>query len=152
MRSRLGENPGIGAQELLSRALLTYERAWTLLPVACLVGLVGALVASPLVLSQELGSPVPLGSFHRLEGYLVAGLVVAVIGGLLAAGWDRIPRHHLLRAVMVVVAVDLVIYSANQHWLTAPPRSASPGMSTFRMRMMAMVAPESTQSQCSAAL
>jgi hypothetical protein len=100
------------------------ERLWTLLPVACLVALVGALVASPVVLSQELGSPVPLGSFHRLEAYLAAGLVVAVIGGLLAAGWDRIPRRHLLRAVVAVVAIDLVVYQANQYWLTPAPRSA----------------------------
>lgn len=30
-RARLGEDPGIGAKDLLSRALVTYERAWTLL-------------------------------------------------------------------------------------------------------------------------
>ncbi|HWC38872.1 MAG TPA: hypothetical protein VG476_10100 [Acidimicrobiales bacterium] len=100
------------------------ERAAALVPVVCLIGLVAALVASPVVLSQELGSPVPLGSFHRLEGYLAAGLVLAVLGGLLAAGWDRVPRRLLLRAVLVLVVVDLAIYSANQYWLTAPPRSS----------------------------
>jgi hypothetical protein len=100
------------------------ERAWTLLPVACLAALVGALVASPVVLSQELGSPVPLGSFHRLEAYLAAGLVLAVVGGLVAAGWDRIPRRHLLRALMAVVVVDLTIYQANQYWLAPTSPSA----------------------------
>jgi hypothetical protein len=99
------------------------ERAGALLPVACLIGLVAALVASPVVLSQELGSPVPLGSFHRLEAYMAAGLLLAIIGGLLAAGWDRIPGRQVLRAVTVLVAVDLVIFTANQYWLTAPPRS-----------------------------
>jgi hypothetical protein len=109
------------------------ERAGALLPVVCLIALVVALVASPVVLSQELGSPVPLGSFHRLEGYLAAGLVLAVVGGLLAAGWDRLPRRHLLRAVLVLVVVDLAVYSANQYWLTAPPRSTltdTTGMAT----------------------
>jgi hypothetical protein len=117
VRQRLGVGPGPARP---SRT----ERGWTLLPVACLVALVGALVASPVVLSQELGSPVPLGSFHRLEAYLAAGLVLAVVAGLLAAGWDRIPRRHLLRAVMVVVVVDLAIYQANQYWFTAAPPAA----------------------------
>ncbi|TMM19823.1 MAG: hypothetical protein E6G01_01435 [Actinobacteria bacterium] len=109
------------------------ERAAALLPVVCTICLVGALVASPVILSQELGSPVPPGSFHRLEAYLGVGLVVAVAGGLLAAGWDRIPRRNLLQAVLVLVAVDLAIFSANEFWLTAPPRPAltdATGMAT----------------------
>ncbi len=117
VRQRVGVGPG-PSQPSLS------ERAWTLVPVACVVALVCALVASPVVLSQELGSPVPLGSFHRLEGYLAAGLVVAVVAGLVAAGWNRIPRRHLMLAVVAVVAIDLVVYQANQYWLTPAPRSA----------------------------
>ena len=136
VRQRVGASPASGPASQAGPAPAhpsRSERAATLLPAACLVGLVAALVASPVVLSQELGSPVPLGSFHRLEAYLAAGLVLAVVGGLLAAGWDRIPRRHLLRAVVVVVAVDLVIYQANQFWLTPAPRSAltdSTGMAT----------------------
>ncbi len=116
IRQRVGAGPGPSRPS-------PAERTGTLLPVVCLIGLVAALVASPVVLSQELGSPVPLGSFHRLEGYLAVGLVLAVVGGLLAAGWDRIPRRHLLGALVVLVAVDLAIYSANQFWLTPPPRA-----------------------------
>src|SRR5437868_755771 len=40
---------------------------------------------------------------------------------------------YLLPAVMVLVVVDLLVYSANQYWLTAPPRSAltdTTGMAT----------------------
>jgi hypothetical protein len=117
VRQRVGAGPGP------ARPSQT-ERASTLLPVTCLIALVGALVASPVVLSQELGSPVPLGSFHRLEGYLAVGLVLAVVGSLLAAGWDRIPRRHLLLAVVAVVVVDLAIYQANQYWFTPAPPSA----------------------------
>jgi hypothetical protein len=117
------------------------ERTWAVLPVVCLIALAAALVASPVVLSQELGSPVPLGSFRHLELYLVVGLAIAVVGGLLAAGWDRIPRRYLLRGVMALVAVDLLVYGANQYWLTAPPRSAFTDTTAMANQVAAQTGP-----------
>ncbi|HEX6476496.1 MAG TPA: hypothetical protein VF005_04420, partial [Acidimicrobiales bacterium] len=70
------------------------------------------------------------------------GLLLAVVGSLLAAGWDRIPRRHLLRAVMAVVVIDLAIYQANQYWFTP----ASPSALTDTTTMAAAVAAQTGSS------